>query len=89
MEWKDELHPDDAEKFKGIIKLRNDKQQVVGSIVWFDDSGPFYAAAVMPTEPDVMHRIGPIDTLEHAKEACIRVAEGNKDISGCAAYARE
>lgn len=89
MEWKDELRSDNAEKFKGIIKLHNDKQQVVGSICWFYDSGPFYAAAVIPTEPDVMRRIGPISTLEHAKEACIQVAEGNKDISGRAAYPRE
>lgn len=73
---------------KGIIELMNDKDEFLGSVMWFCDGGPFYAHAVDLREPDVTRRIGPHTTLEDGKLAVMQVVEGQLDVSKRAGYPR-
>lgn len=74
--------------FKGIERLTNDKGDYLASVVWFYDSGPFYAHAMDVNDPDLVRRIGPCTSLESAKQACLDAIEGRKDLSGRASYPR-
>lgn len=92
MNWLDRPIEKDKEgrpKFKGNIVLANDKQEVLASVVWFYDEGPFYAHAMDAKYTSLLRRIGPITTLEGAKRACMEAIEGKKDLSGRAAYQRK
>lgn len=93
MNWRDrhnqiELDERGEPMFRGLMRLDNDRGERLASICWFSDDGPFYAHAVDLREPDVMRRIGPCSTLDGAKDACSRVIEGSKDVSGRAGYQR-
>lgn len=93
MSWRDEPIDNDDEgrpMFKGSVGLTNDKGEKLASVIWFFDSGPFYAFAVDLREPDVIRRIGPNMTLDGAKEACIAGVEGRiPDLNKRAGYPRE
>lgn len=92
MTWQDEPIPDDDEgnpKFKGLIRLVNDKNEHLGGICWFYDEGPFYASAMDPNDITLVRRIGPCTTLEGAKRSIINALEGLiPDISKRAGYQR-
>jgi hypothetical protein len=75
--------------FRGDIDLKDDRGDTLASIVWFTDTGPYYAHAVDLREPDVIRRIGPIMTLEAAKQRCLDVIEGRLDVRNRAGYPRE
>lgn len=91
MQWNDApIENDENGKpmFRGIQQLKNDRGEDLGHVCWFYDEGPFYAHAVDLKEPDVIRRIGPCDTLDGAKAACLEVIEGTKDVSKRAGYPR-
>jgi hypothetical protein len=91
MNWRDvpaELDDEGNPKCVGHLVLVNDKNEELAGLVWFYDGGPFYASAVDLREPDVLRRIGPCTTLESGKEACMRVIQGDRDVSGHAGYPR-
>lgn len=76
-------------KFRGALLLTNDKNEDLASICWFSDDGPFYAHAVDLNEPNVMRRIGPVRTLEMAKQCCLDAIEGKiKSLNRRAGYER-
>ena len=93
MNWRDDEIPNDDEgrpMFKGSQSLANDKGEQLASIVWFDESGPFYAHAVDLNEPNVMRRIGPITKLDAARARCVDAIEGRiPDLNKRAGYPRE
>ncbi|MCC8949306.1 hypothetical protein H8A97_30445 [Bradyrhizobium sp. Arg62] len=92
MNWRDDQIPNDDEgrpMFKGSLSLLNDKNEWLASVVWFYDEGPFYAHAMDPSDTNVVRRIGPITTLEAAKDRCIDALEGRiPDLSKRAGYPR-
>ncbi len=75
--------------FKGSIELLNDKRELLASIVWFYDDGPFYAHAMDPRDTDLIRRIGPNETLEGAKRSCLAQIEGRSPHFNTAAYLRK
>lgn len=90
MDWKQDpptLNEDRTEKWNSV-SLRNDKNELLGSVMWFYEGGPFYAHAVDLKEPDVIRRIGPHRTLEGSKAAVNDVIEGKLDVSKRAGYNR-
>jgi len=91
MTWNDEpIHNDDEghPMFRGAIGLTNDKNEELGSILWFFDEGPFYAHAMDVNDISRVRRIGPCTTLEGAKRAVFDAIEGRSDISNHAGYPR-
>jgi hypothetical protein len=90
MNWNDKPIPqrEGRPMFKGSLGLTNDKNELLGCIVWFYDAGPFYAHAMDAANPDLIRRIGPCTTLEGAKRAVCDAIEGRLDISKRAAYPR-
>ena len=90
MNWNDKPIPqrEGRPMFKGSLDLTNDKNELLGCIVWFYDAGPFYAHAMDAANPDLIRRIGPCATLEGAKRAVCDAIEGRLDISKRAAYPR-
>jgi hypothetical protein len=91
MIWRDDPIPVDDEgqqMFAGSIELTNDKNDTLGSIVWFYDSGPFYAHAMDSKDTTLIRRIGPCTSLESAKQAVLDALEGRMNISDRAAYPR-
>ena len=91
MNWKDIDIPNDNEgnpMFKGSINLTNDKNEVLGSICWFYDKGPFYSHAMDVNDTKLIRRIGPCCTLERAKESIMNAIEGKLNISNRAGYKR-
>lgn len=91
MSWRDAPIPNTDEglpMFLGNIDLVNDKNELLGSVLWFYDDGPFYAHAADLTEPTVIRRIGPHTTLEGAKASVMEVVEGRKDVRARAGYPR-
>jgi len=92
MNWNDDPIPCDDEgnpKFKGLLKLTNDKNEKLGGICWFDDDGPFYASALDINDVRIIRRIGPCTTLEGAKKSILDAISGLKDISNRAGYPRD
>ena len=91
MNWKDVNIPDDEygePMFKGSQHLTNDKNEVLGSICWFYDEGPFYSHAMDVNNINLLRRIGPCTTLERAKKSVMDAIEGKLDISNRAGYQR-
>lgn len=92
MNWRDEPIPNDDQgrpMFKGNLELTNDKNEILGSIVWFFDEGPFYAHAVDPNDTTIVRRIGPCTTLEGAKRRVCDALEGKiANLSNRAGYER-
>lgn len=66
----DDAHP------KGFLRLINDKNHELATIEWFFDNGPFYCWAMDLKDTKRMRRLGPHDTLDNAKAACISAVEG-------------
>jgi hypothetical protein len=93
MNWQDQPIPNDDEgqpMFKGNMDLFNDREERLGSVLWFYDGGPYYAFAVDPREPDVVRRIGPCMTLDAAKESVVRGASGQiENLNKRAGYPNE
>ena len=91
MNWNDSPISNDDEgrpMFKGAINLTNDKNEPLGSVVWFYDQGPFYAHAMDINDTSLIRRIGPCTTLEGAKQRIFDALEGRLDISNRAGYQR-
>ncbi len=90
MSWRDDPPTLDEKGRKqwDSATLLNDKAELLGSVMWFYDHGPFYAHAVDLREPDVIRRIGPHETLEGAKDSVMAVVEGRLDVSKRAGYPR-
>jgi hypothetical protein len=92
MNWQDEAIPEDDHgnpRFKGLMRLVNDKNEHLGGICWFSDEGPFYASAMDVSDTSVVRRIGPCATLEGAKRRVCDALEGRIiDISKRAGYPR-
>lgn len=77
-----------APMFKGLVKLTNDKNEVLGSVLWFYDEGPFYAHAMDANDTNITRRIGPCMTLVGAQQAVYDAIEGRENISDRAGYPR-
>ena len=91
MTWNDAPIPNDDEgrpMFNGLLTLTNDKNEKLGSILWFYDEGPFYAHAMDANDTSLIRRIGPCTTLEGAKHSICEAIEGRKNISNRAGYPR-
>jgi len=91
LNWKDAPIPNDENRqpmFKGSLDLTNDKNELLGSIVWFYDEGPFYAHAMDANDTSLIRRIGPCTTLEGAKKSVMDAIEGKLNISNRAGYDR-
>jgi hypothetical protein len=91
MTWCDEPIPNDPDghpMFKGLIRLKNDKNEILGGICWFYDQGPFYASAMDAADTSLIRRIGPCTTLDGAKRVIFDAIEGRLDISKRAGYPR-
>lgn len=79
----------DEPRFKGLLRLVNDKNEHLGSICWFDDDGPFYSSAMDPKDITMVRRIGPCTTLEGAKTRVLDAIEGYiPDLGKRAGYLR-
>lgn len=92
MNWLDQPIPNDDEgrpMFKGSMDLHDDKNMKLASIIWFYDGGPYYAFAVDHQDHTVICRIGPVMTLDGAKDACVRAISGELDLTGRARYPNE
>ena len=91
MNWHEQQIPegeDGRPMFAGRIALTNDKDEILGSICWFYDSGPYYAHAMDIRDTTLIRRIGPCTTLEGAKRSIFDALEGREDISDRAGYER-
>jgi hypothetical protein len=91
MNWQDVPIPEDEEgnpRFKGLLKLVNDKREHLGGICWFYDEGPFYSSAMDVNDTTLVRRIGPCSTLEGAKQSVFDAIEGLTNISDRASYLR-
>lgn len=89
MNWKDCEIPNDENgnpMFKGSIDLTNDKNELLGSVCWFYDEGPFYSHAMDVNNTNLIRRIGPCQTLEGAKKSVMDAIEGKLNISNRAGY---
>jgi hypothetical protein len=92
MYWKENQIPNDDEgnpMFEGSILLSNDKNEKLGAICWFYENGPFYSYAMDVNQISVMRRIGPVATLEGAKQSIINALEGRFSLSNRAGYPRK
>ncbi len=74
--------------FKGLIGLFDDRNEIIASICWFYDEGPFYAHAMDINDTSLIRRIGPQTTLDGAKQRCLDAIEGRLNISNRAGYPR-
>lgn len=91
MNWHHDPIPNDDEgnpMFEGCISLTNDKNELLASVLWFVDEGPFYAHAMDANDTTLIRRIGACTTLDGAKQSCFDAIEGRKDISNRAGYPR-
>lgn len=93
MNWRDveaiPAAPDGTPMFLAGIELVNDKNTKLASVIWFVESGPFYAHAVDPKDFGLIRRIGPCTSLDGAKQACVNHIEGKLDRQGAAAYRKD
>lgn len=81
--------PEGRPTCKGLLVLRNEKNEKIASIMWFYDEGPFYCFAVDPSETDIIRRIGPVRELDVAKDVCLRGIEGRiENLTRRAGYPR-
>lgn len=75
-------------RFRGLLRLVNDKNEHLGGVCWFCDEGPFYSSAMDVNDTELVRRVGPRTTLEGAKQSVFDAIEGRLDLSGRAAYRR-